>query len=196
MLLDVARRENNVFLLPFSTLLLSAIVVGCLIASLVLDTNEGPDVNNLYWVNTMRDSFTCNVRFSGFFCRWQLLFISVQEYAYPFGLTHVVSSTFDRIYSGNHFCPRAIYCLRHSYGHVCRFNRFKVDERVKQVKCLDWQKFQGATSHYAPWNDVCSTTCIQRGTSASPFLHLSSGQVTKNVLTLLDVEGCQYWIIQ
>ncbi len=43
----------------------SAIVFGCLIASLLLDTNEGPDFNNMYWVNTMRDSFTCSPRFSG-----------------------------------------------------------------------------------------------------------------------------------
>ncbi len=43
-----------------------SVVVGCLFASIVLDTNEGPDNNSQYWVNTMRDSFTCNPRFSGF----------------------------------------------------------------------------------------------------------------------------------
>jgi hypothetical protein len=59
--------KNNGFLVPFLSLLSSAIVGGCLVASLVLDTNEGPDVIDLYWVNTMRDSFTCNVRFPGIF---------------------------------------------------------------------------------------------------------------------------------
>jgi hypothetical protein len=49
----------------FPPLLSSVIVGGCLIGSLVLDTNEGPDVNSMHWVNTMRDSFTCNPRFSG-----------------------------------------------------------------------------------------------------------------------------------
>jgi hypothetical protein len=49
----------------FPPLLSSAIVGGCLIGSLILDTNEGPDVNSMYYVNTMRDSFTCSPRFSG-----------------------------------------------------------------------------------------------------------------------------------
>jgi hypothetical protein len=40
-------------------------VLGSLIASIALDTNEGPDVNDQYWANIMRDSFTCNPRFSG-----------------------------------------------------------------------------------------------------------------------------------
>ncbi len=43
----------------------SAVVLGCLVASIILDTNEGPAVNDQYWVNTMRDAFTCNPRFSG-----------------------------------------------------------------------------------------------------------------------------------
>jgi hypothetical protein len=40
-------------------------VFGSLIASIALDTKEGPDVNDMYWANIMRDSFTCNPRFSG-----------------------------------------------------------------------------------------------------------------------------------
>jgi hypothetical protein len=129
----------------------------------------------------MRDSFTCNVRFSGFLLAGSFFSFSFHEYSFPFGVTHVVSSTCDRIYSGNHFCPRAIYCLRRSYGHVCHFNRFKDEELIKQDRCWYWPKFQGATSTYAPWNDVCSTTCIQRGTSTSPLLHLPTGQVAKNI---------------
>jgi hypothetical protein len=43
-------------------------VLGSLIASIALDTKEGPDVNDQYWANIMRDSFTCNPRFSGLMC--------------------------------------------------------------------------------------------------------------------------------
>jgi hypothetical protein len=45
----------------------SVVVLGCLVASIILDTNEGPTVNDQYWVNTMRDAFKCNPRFSGSF---------------------------------------------------------------------------------------------------------------------------------
>jgi hypothetical protein len=60
--------DNDNCLLPLTShpIILRSIVVGCLFASIVLDTNEGPDNNSQYWVNTMRDSFTCNPRFSGF----------------------------------------------------------------------------------------------------------------------------------
>ena len=72
----------------FPPLLSSAVVGGCLIASLVLDTNEGPDVNSLYWVNTMRDSFTCNVRFSGLLLAGSFFSFSVHDCSFPFGVTH------------------------------------------------------------------------------------------------------------
>jgi len=48
----------------FADIINSVIVVNCLIASIVLDTDEGPESNSQYWVNTMRDAFTCNPRFS------------------------------------------------------------------------------------------------------------------------------------
>jgi hypothetical protein len=68
---DCLPKMMMAFLISFASHLpplhLSVVVAGCLIASIVLDTNEGPETNNQYWVNNMRDSFTCNPRFSGLF---------------------------------------------------------------------------------------------------------------------------------
>jgi hypothetical protein len=52
-------------------------VLGSLIASIALDTKEGPDVNDQYWTNIMRDSFTCNPRFSGVCSAPSVVFMAV-----------------------------------------------------------------------------------------------------------------------
>jgi hypothetical protein len=94
----------------FPPLLSSAVVGGCLIASLVLDTNEGPDVNSLYWVNTMRDSFTCNPRFSGLrlnspFCVVVKLvhFLSLSRLLSHHPSSHVIEFALEVIFVHAHF---------------------------------------------------------------------------------------------
>jgi hypothetical protein len=121
-----------IFFLAIPTyVLLRVTVAGCLIASLALDTNEGPETNSQYWVNTMRDSFTCSPRFSGLLLAGRLDF--THGACIPFSLIisfRFISSTFcspppptcDRIYTGNHFRPRTLHFLRRNDGRLCHFS--------------------------------------------------------------------------
>ncbi len=103
--------------------LLRSIVAGCLFASIVLDANEGPDNNSQYWVNTMRDSFTCNPRFSGLFSAGNFAHcLIVLEHPCSLIESFFTHPTFDRIYTGNRSCPRALHFLRRSYCHQCHFH--------------------------------------------------------------------------
>jgi hypothetical protein len=92
--------DRDSFLLPSTSpsLFSSVIVAGCLTASIVLDTNEGPDINNMYWVNAMRDSFTCNPRFSGLLelatSHIALPCFFTPHLSFPFGLWYLVFALF------------------------------------------------------------------------------------------------------
>ncbi len=96
-----------------SLVLFSAIVGGCLIGSLVLDAKEGPDVNSMYWVNTMRDSFTCSPRFSGILLAGDfthgayILFLSKLFISFRFNvcclIPHVIEFVLEIIFVEAHF---------------------------------------------------------------------------------------------